>query len=348
MRISKPHIPAQGHAALLKAVSTIGYAAFPIVLALNPRSNYFAATWRLGAACAFSLYLTSAQTRLTFNRRTWQIIIDDIKSINVLLVLVSRFDTVLFILATHYISVATATIIAESSTITFMVNMAWLHRKRTRYARLSIFDTIPAALAFSGFIIASASETGTIPIPDDPASLKTLTGITLALGCAAISAGIANAFPWAHSVANKIDHQVPKDSTVLFATIMLAAITDFTAAAITVLITLHGPPSTNDIVPLLAGAIAFGTAGITSRKANIITKHFAVNLIGFARPLLVLPTLALTTGLQVANPYLLTIGSIIIIVSNLFMTIHHSKPRTPSNTELGKSGSITDSPDLTN
>ena len=124
MRISKPNIPAQGHAALLKAVSTIGYAAFPIVLALNPSANYFAATWRLGAACAFSLYLTSAQTRLTFNRRTWQIIIDDIKSINVLLILVSRFDTVLFILATHYISVATATIIAESSTITFIVNMA--------------------------------------------------------------------------------------------------------------------------------------------------------------------------------------------------------------------------------
>ena len=333
MSINRPRIPPQGHAALLKAVSTIGYAAFPIVLALAPQSSYFAAAWRLGSAIAFFLYLASAQARPTFNRRNWKIIINATRSSNVLLVLISRFDTVLFLFATHYISVATATIIAESSTITFILNMAWLHRKRTRYARLSTGDAIPAILALTGFVIASSSETGAIPLPNEPASIKTLTGIALTLSCAAISAGLANAYPWAHHVATRIEDATPKDSTVLFATIVLAAITDFAAAAITILITLTGRPSTNDVVPLVAGAITFGSAGITSRKANIITNHFAVNLIGFARPMIVLPTLALTTGLHVANPSLLTIGAILIVVSNLYITIRHSKSRNTSTAD---------------
>ena len=242
---------------------------------------------------------------------------------NVLLVLISRFDTVLFILATHHVSVATATIIAESSTITFIANMAWLHRKRARYATVSVADLIPAILAFTGFIIASASETGYIPVPTDTAAVNTLIGIALALACAITSAGNPNAFPWAYNIAINLDHPQPKDSTTLFATTTFAAVTDFIAATITLTLMLRGTPSAYDLIPLAAGA-----AGITSRKANIITRHFAVNLIGFARPLLVLPALALTTGLQVANPYLLTAGAALIISSNLYVNVRHSMSST--------------------
>ena len=321
-------LPDQAKAALLKLVSTLGYSAFPIVLASTQKAGYFAAAWRFGSAIAFSLYLAAAHSKLTFSRQSWNVIIPRLASVNVLLVLISRFDTVLFILATHHVSVATATIIAESSTITFIANMAWLHRKRARYATISVADLIPAILAFAGFIIASASETGSIPVPTDTAAVNTLVGIALALACAITSAGAANAFPWAYNIAINLDHTQPKDSTTLFATTILAAVTDFIAATITLMLMLRGTPSAYDLIPLAAGAVAFGTAGITSRKANIITRHFAVNLIGFARPLLVLPALVLTTGLQVANPYLLTAGAALIISSNLYVNVRHSMSST--------------------
>lgn len=314
----------QRNAVILKSVSTIGYAAFPIALALLPNTPHFAAAWRAGSGIAFTLYLAAFHHKAFFRVLTWKTIGRNLISLHAALTLLSRFDTWIFILATSYISVATAAIIAESSTVLFIINMAFLHRRNSRYQKLRPGDAIPATLSITGFVLASAAETGHVPLPNRADDLRAITGIALALATAVVSAAQANSFAWAHRTARKLSPN-NHDSHALFASVALAALTDFITAAIPHATQRNVAITTAAAFPLAAGAMAFGIAGVTSRKANIIASNFSMNLVSFARPVVFLPVLALTAGLHVHRPSWLIIGAALIIGANVHAALRASR-----------------------
>ena len=90
--------------------------------------------------------------------------------------------------------------------------------------------------------------------------------------------------------------------------------------------TFHIPEPINSQVEIAVRVNTHSTkCAYINANGMFITKHFAVNLIGFARPLIVLPVLALTTGLHVSNPYFLTVSAGLIIWSNLYINVRHSR-----------------------
>ena len=317
----------QRRAALYKTVSTIGYAGLPIALALLPHTPHFAAAWRAGVALAFTAYLTLLHSSTFFNTRTWRIILPRLASPHVTLTLASRFDTWLFVLATSYVSIATAAIIAEASTLLFILNMTFLHRRHRQYQQLIPADIIPAILAFTGFILASSAETGQLPNPAQDADIQAIMGIALALASAIIGAAQANSFIWAHRTADLLSAEHHQGNT-LFASVSIAAIADLAVAAVTFFPQRQMPIHTPAAYPIAAGALAFGVAGVTSRKANIIASNFSVNLISFARPLIILPTLSATTGLSVASPLMLVAGAALIVIANIIAALRAAPAET--------------------
>ena len=280
----------------------------------------FNAVLQFSSAATCIIFLAGFNLPL-FNRKTFALILANLRSRALFWATVGTFEYVFFAVSLNYIDVAVAAVLIQTWLIFMVLFTARLFEKEMRYHKISATIFFLLLLGFSGVAFVIFSQTEQL---DN--AIGTLLGSAAVFGIAAVLvaavlAGLAGSFTlkWGSEASLQLsgnnDHQ-------LFFTIAALAIVKIFGSAVAIVSSLSIGESINDISITLAfayGFFGFGVAAILMRVANVKTTDLGVNAIAFVTPVFSLSWLGLGSLIHVPHVDLLIIGTVAIILANLLI-----------------------------
>ena len=317
------------HSAALMLLAITCYAVIPLGVAqLGGAQNPFEfnAAWRTGIILGFGAFMTLRYPNLFLNPRVWALIIPNLWDWRILAVTLAYLDIALFALATKFVDVSVATIVAETSPIFLILMMSFSYRTTSRYRRISPQTFLFAGIALGGFALVVMSQSTGTPSPQGHTGWAMPVGILLSLASALFSALNAFSFPWGTDLVDQLPQNLKGPAYSISDQLFGVVMTGFIANSLAVPINLgvgfatgETIPATTFLLAAVAGALTYPLAGIAWRLANLMTHNLGINAIGYTRPLISLGILAPFSQIGVARPAHLIAGAACIITANLWI-----------------------------
>lgn len=316
------------------------YSTISLAIALTEGAEnpfLFSMGWRIGIAIGFAVFLMARYWQWFFNRRVWSLVKGRIASGPMWLTLIAYSDIALFTIGTAYMPIAMATILVQFSPIIFTFLMQRLDRHGQNYARITPAVVFLMGFGIVGFVFVLASQSGEFNLPTDESAWRLAIGVIFVCGSAVVAAFNAYNFYLGRELsASHMDefaqnhNEFDTDKIQMFYVLLCSMIANVFAAAANCAIGFGGVAiGVFDMIPLeivyysiIWGAIAYATAGIAHRKANLITHNLGINAMSYARPIFgVMLLFAFGPAYAVNIPYIdyFVIGTASIVTANLLI-----------------------------
>ncbi len=316
-------------------VAVILLSTFPLTLAFSNASN---APFIFSGLVNFSSVITGLIFLVLFHyirrenqntKETLRIIRSKFFTQDFLWVLASGIGIFLFALSLSLINVAIATIFLGTWPIFMVFTTAWLFKKDERYQKITREKLLLFALSFVGaaFVVASQSENFST-ISSDLLNQRAGIGTLLAI-FAAIMGGMGTAYSL--KLGSEATQELGSEKhDELFFTMVFLVIAWLVGS---VLFIILGHISSESFIDIkIYPAIIYGSLGaagvILSRLANFKTNNLGINAIGYALPVVSLIWLGLASLINVPRFDWLVIGTSVIIIANILLTLKASTPPT--------------------
>ena len=290
----------------------------------------FSALINISSASAVLVFLSIKYWHTLTTKITWRIMQKHCLNTSILFALIGGCAFVFTAFSLRYIDISIAMVIIFGiEPILSILLLTFLFKSDNRYRTITGPIWGLMTIAFIGFLLVIISQNFNYADIQNVRNLinkQDLIGVSIAL-IAAVLSGFTVAFTvrWGVDLAK----QAKPDQELLF--VMLAysitgMISGVVMAIIGVLVnetlTYHQTSTA-----IMWGFLISPFAATLIRAANITTNHLAINTITFSRPIFSILWLALFSLINVANIYLLILGTLIIVVSNLLINTN-SNART--------------------
>ena len=180
-------------------ITVLAWSSIPLLIQLSGGAEtpfLFNAGMRLGYVIVCSLFLVAFFRQVFLCRAVWQAIVPHLSSWLILFALISTFERAFFSWAVQFVDVSVAVILYDASPIFMVLLLSRLYRVDGRFGVITPSFILLVLLAFAGFTLVSASETGSVVNLQHGGAGIFLTGLLLLLLGVACNVMTVFGFRW--------------------------------------------------------------------------------------------------------------------------------------------------------
>ncbi len=294
----------------------------------------FNTAWRTGVALS-ALWVAWLFFRPAFlNCSLWRAVRPRLAHPGLPMGVLNSLQYAVFAWSLRYVDVSIAAVLLESWPILLVI---FLYRLMPGdFPRRRLRDLLPMlALGFAGAVLVVASRPGGLR-PGNGLSLELAAGVFLAVLASVLGALDAFTFRWGRDLAGDLlDGReefsgFDRTGLTLLGSVVAYSLASLPGAALSCVVGLaRGEFLTPGMVAWgMAGGLTLqGVGNFLFRRANLDTANPGVNALGYLTPALSLMVLALFAGIRVGSVEFLALGTALVVMANLFISLKRQDGR---------------------
>ena len=252
-------------------------------------------------------------------------IIPHLSSWLILFAIISTFERAFFAWAIQFIDVSVAVILYDASPVFMILLMSKLYQGDGRFGEISPWFMLLVVVAFVGFAMVTASETGSLVNLQYGGAGIFLTGLLLLLLGVTCNVMTVFGFRWGTNLSRDkkflVEVQGTAQSLEMGCIVLAFLMSSSVSVGVSAVIGRASlePFDLQVLGTAVLGGFVVGIGSLTWRKANLITTNLGANALAYAIPIFSLGWLALFSQVQLARLDYLIIGAAAIITANLLI-----------------------------